>query len=637
MLTVAGYRASMNIDGQGAAAHFFPRVNFTQVYLEAVANALDAEASTVAIEVILPSASKTSEVRLRISDNGRGMDADDYTRFATVLKPKDAHHKGVGKLVYLSYFGQVQVESQDASQRRSFRFHADFAPTDSEPETAEPDEAHPRGLSLRFDGFGRKKLADKKHIQPQFIKQLILDEFLPELSRRKRASIPFEISIRLSMDDASGADAELFPTSVELSPRDLPDFESVEVEAPQLFGGIRMLHSVVDGQDQKRVWTAASVDNRSIDLKLLDEKQLPDGVSAIFLFESDAFEAESSRQRLLPKEDPREERRLIDTLRKAAGRVLAQRFPEIREMNRTTLDGLRGHYPHLEGYFPTAESTVLDREASLKEARDGFFKDQREVLEAESLSEVDYEKALEVSSRTLAEYVLHRSVMIKKVKETTRKEPESFIHDTFVPQRTTLHGEDWAKDAFRNNAWLLDDKFISYSVTLSEQKMTDLFKVIAPGEEGVVDDGRPDIAMVFSGDPAAGDPVDVVVIELKRKTESLKDNSFVVTQLLQRARLLVRHRPTIQRVWYYGIVEISEEFRDILEIQEWTKLYSKGDVFYKEHTIKRKDDTAVPCPLILCSFEALIQDATERNEAFLRILRTSFQKPEAGQAPADRP
>lgn len=65
----------------------------------------------------------------------------------------------------------------------------------------------------------------------------------------------------------------------------------------------------------------------------------------------------------------------------------------------------------------------------------------------------------------------------------------------------------------------------------------------------------------------------------------------VVSQLKQRARKLIKHYPNkIQRLWFYGIVDIDAEFRISLKEEKFVELYSSGSVFYKEHDALLDDE-----------------------------------------------
>lgn len=42
--------------------------------------------------------------------------------------------------------------------------------------------------------------------------------------------------------------------------------------------------------------------------------------------------------------------------------------------------------------------------------------------------------------------------------------------------------KDWEHDLYRNNAWILDDKFMTYQTILSDKEMSDVIQCITKGE-----------------------------------------------------------------------------------------------------------------------------------------------------------
>jgi len=156
--------------------------------------------------------------------------------------------------------------------------------------------------------------------------------------------------------------------------------------------------------------------------------------------------------------------------------------------------------------------------------------------------------------------------------------------------------------------------------------MDKVINSIRSSDEISGESGRPDISMVFSADPEDSTPVDVVVVEIKKKTDDEKENQYAINQLLDRADKLVRYCPNIQRVWYYAVIQINDSFARSLRQQKWTPLFSTGRVFYQEFPTYRDDQTIVPTPIFVMSFDAIVSDAAARNHTFLEILRSAMKK-----------
>lgn len=94
----------MNIGIEEAIQHFFPNSSFDLIYSEALANALDAGARNISIEISLYSFAKPDTLEIIIKDDGIGFTEKNFSKFAELLKRSDSSHKGLGRLIYLKYF-----------------------------------------------------------------------------------------------------------------------------------------------------------------------------------------------------------------------------------------------------------------------------------------------------------------------------------------------------------------------------------------------------------------------------------------------------------------------------------------------------------------------------------------------------
>ena len=117
----------MNIQIRKAISHFFPSPSFPQVYSEAVANAIDAKADYIEIDIKIKSYNDPESLNLRISDNGEGFTDESFNRFSSLLDAKDKKHKGLGRLLFLEYFKGVSIRSVfSLGKGRKFLFDEKF-------------------------------------------------------------------------------------------------------------------------------------------------------------------------------------------------------------------------------------------------------------------------------------------------------------------------------------------------------------------------------------------------------------------------------------------------------------------------------------------------------------------------------
>jgi hypothetical protein len=215
---------------------------------------------------------------------------------------------------------------------------------------------------------------------------------------------------------------------------------------------------------------------------------------------------------------------------------------------------------------------------------------------------------------------------LHKLRNVSKSDHENEIHGLLVPKGKVFHRNNQINDIFLNNAWVLDDKYMSYSKVLSDVEIERIYTEIGTqgshqfsGREA----GRPDITVIFSRDPEEIDAVDVVIIELKKLDLSLHKKEEIISQLKQRARRLLEFYPgKIQRIWFYGIIDFDDELIASLLEDKYTPLFSEGTVYYKKQPIiiSLRPQVSSDADIFLLSFETMLADAEIRNQTFLRLL-----------------
>ncbi len=427
----------MEIETLKAVKLFFSKSSLPLVYFEALANSLDAGATEVTIEIDIQSFNRPETLKISISDNGDGFNNDNFDRFKTLLKPRDEFHKGIGRLVFLNYFKRVEIKSVWDGNQRQFVFQEGFQ-GDAPIQNAQHGELN--NTTLIFTGFKNRQIHTYDDLKPVALKHNIIAQFLPKLYAYKRADKAFTISITLNTHDSNdrmdfGSDA------VTIQSSDLPQLTCVPISDQQLdaFATINMYYNIQAETKKGSSLIAFIIDGRTISVNLIPPSAFPADYRCIFLFESELFQADSSRQKLvLPDETQRTT--LEATLRRELGKVLAENIPQIAEKNKKTRDLFETQFPHLLGYFDDDSAGLIDPNESLTNAQQRFFKDQKKILQCEALNDTDYEKSLELSSRTLMEYILYRNKIINRMKKMTPDNIEADLHKLIVPMRRTFSG-----------------------------------------------------------------------------------------------------------------------------------------------------------------------------------------------------
>lgn len=610
----------MKVQISNAIKIFYPNPSFEMIYFEALANALDAEATEVSIDITVPNMKQLQNLEIVIRDNGVGFTEERFKKFEKLLDVEEQSHKGLGRLVYLVYFKNVKIDSfYDSTFGRSFLFNEDF---EGENEVINVPNRE-SGTILKLYGFSGQRLHSNNYIKPSYLKKAILEQFYMKLYKAKLAEKNLVISIRSNVGGL--VESEYICVS------EIPDFEVKDLDYQRsLFEKVELYYNIEEVEVKEAgVITALAVDDRTHKVDIISSENFPKKYNMVFLLISKSFSGEivdGARVSLNMPEATLSE--IKSVFRDAISEVLKEKFPAIIKSNAAKLEYLNDTYPHLKGYFELKEIGYASQSDVLKKAQDAFFKDQREILSANNLTEEQYLKSLDLSARALAEYILFRQRIIQKLQSITSANLEEDIHNLIAPKRTAFRSDELVNDRFRNNVWVFDDKFMTYRTILSEAQMTQVVKEITKNDL-YRDSDRPDIVLYFSADPNVPDTkVDVVIVELKRLGLKVERNSDVESQLISRARALAKYYDNkIQRIWYYGVVEMDEEYVLNLKTDGFTPLYSKGHTYYKQKRIYLdvNSEDYVLANTFLMDYHALVNDAEARNKTFLDILKSNFE------------
>lgn len=615
----------MDVNVKRAVKMFFSKSSFEMIYFEAFANAIDAGATQFDIHITLPAAGDWLNMTLDLSDNGVGFTDERFNKFKKLLDVEERSHKGLGRLVYLCYFDKVRVESVFQSGcLRKFEFSEDFDGQNVVEETL----LESTGTNLHFIGFNGERIGKNDYVKPAYIKKVFLENFYMKFYKAKQAGQPIIVNINLTVGGVSVTE-----TIIQDS---IPQFQVKELtDRVDLFESIALYYFIqeLDNRAERQVITALAVDDRTHVENIIADENIPLGYEMVFLLMSETFQGhiiDASRQNLTIEEPKYNQIKAI--FRDAIAEVINEHFPRIVEANTQRKQNLEKVYPHLSGYFEEKEIGYSTQADVLKKALAKYFRDQQEILGATELSPEQFDKSMDLSARALAEYILFRQNVITKMRSFNGAEKEADIHNLIAPMKEEFRDGEFMKDLYRNNVWVLDDKFMSYCTVLSDKEMSKVIDVLTEGEVKDDDDDRPDIVMFFSGDPTKeGNMVDVVVVELKRLGLKVEQNSIVDVQLENRTvRLAEYFNRRIQRMWFYGIVEFDDDFERYLVNKDFNPLFSTGNVYFRSKEIftdKTKKFSVIQNAYIM-DFKALVEDANSRNETFLKILQNNFKKSE---------
>lgn len=609
----------MKVKLNKAVKMFFGNSSLEMIYFEAIANAFDANATIINISISASDLNQIQTLRVKIDDNGDGFTDERFHKFSNLFDVDESAHKGLGRLVYLCYFDKVHITSYFSKNNiREFVFTESF---DGESSISLNPEIRPSGSVFNFEGYLLSKLGHYDYVKPQHLKDRILNKFYSRFYKLKQTDKKFIINISLTIGGVKSEE--------RITNEDVPSMEMIPIENTlELFASMELHYLILETpMELSKVITAISVDNRTYNIEIIAPENLPIGYRMVFLLFSDSFNGKVDAARETLSLTDYELQLVKKIFRDNVAKIIDDKVPQISKINKERKDRLVNKFPHLNGYFETENIGFASENDVLKKAQEKFFKAQREILGASKLTEEQYGETIELSSRALTEYILFRQIIINKFKTLDKNDLEADIHKLIIPMKESFQGINTVDDLYRNNVWVLDDKYMTYETILSDEEMTKVVEVITEGEDKIVDTDRPDIALVFSANPTGIKMVDVVIVEFKRKGLSNENNSIVEIQLENRARKLGKYyNQKIQRIWYYGIVEFNEEY--ILHLEsDYNPLFSNGKIYYKQKDVvmQLNPKVIVPAGLYIMDYSAVVNDADNRNSTFLNIIKSKFR------------
>lgn len=617
----------MKVSLKQAVKLFYSQSSFDQIYQEAVANALDAGARNITISFEANSLTDVNSFKLSISDDGVGFTDERFKKFSKLMdvEDEDIKHRGLGRLVYLFYFDKVDVDSYfDCIKHRAFAFNEKLSDEDKENAAETIEEEHQSGATLSFEGYNLTKLYKKEFADPKWIKTKILKKFVVQLFLLKQKEEKFKISIKSRI-----ANREI---KEYITPDSIPSLtERTFISSYSLEGEMKMYYSVEENGNTA-VITAMSIDNRSEPVEIFGEGNEPLGYEMFFILYSDSFQGQTDASRHKLEIQPSDLKIIQKEFRKQIKEILKEKAPIIVEFHKKEAEHLQSEFPHLEGYFEENEIGISSRNEVIKTAQKRFMLDERELLfKRGTLSDLDYEKSMELAGRTLTQYITFRQYVIDKLKKINEGEKEEVIHNLIVPKRQVIKAPNSYLNVYRNNIWIFDDKFMTFDVVLSEKDTTELLKQIEP-DSTIQNIDRPDIAIIFSDNPKTAQKVDVVIVELKKKGLKGGENIKVEYQLEQRARALYPlFNKKIQSLWLYGVTQLDNDYKSTLDTMGYRPLLSKGTVYVNSNPITittEPERVIVPAVRYVMDIDAVVNDAEARNKVFMDLIRERMKTDE---------
>ena len=572
---------------------------------EAIVNSIQANATKIEIQTTPRDANELLAEEhfssIIIKDNGDGFNQKNRQSFLTYLSRYKENYgcKGIGRLSYLKTFNKVHISSKQNSELVSFNFTTGLSK-----ETLKPKEIAncPNETIITLE-----QPINNENYNPERLYHKIYNHIYPLLFLHNRdCEIVINNDKKITKDDVLNIENIKFNVVKKVNNLE----ESAEFNLWYRFKESEK--AIIDDFLCANNRMIERFSSKKLQLKINKKT----GCQITFLLESDWInqntnqfhevenvnDGEEEEYPLFPEISWKDVRKELSII---INQLLNKQFPELEEENKRKISDLKEKYPHYADYINNNNIGFIDE----KQALDYAYKQTRieeEKLNDKNVSIADIRKCV---SNDLTRYVLHRQKIIDKLQELKNTHIEKEIHNLFLQQG--LEGQEERQVPLdKNNLWLLDDKFMSYSYIASEKAISTFLKNAGLEKNG----SNEEMDIVLYSDNQKKKRA--VILEMKKLTANYKENGTGISQLFNYCTQL--YEAGIKEFYLYLIAEIDDKFRLQLTSE---RLFKK--VFSHEGEIYQNSYNDFNAYIQIISPDAIISDAMAKNKTFLDIIKKS--------------
>lgn len=615
------------------------RVNQYDVLFEAITNAIHANATNIKCHLntndnLLNDGEKEiGSIKvdtIKVVDNGDGLTDDNYKSFSkyrTVYK-KALGCKGVGRFVFLKLYEFAIYNSQlhNIQEKRTIKFDINFDTDDLRTESVDVEKNNTEIVltKLTKQYFDIDKKIDRRiELDLHKIREKVLMNLIPTLFFYKQKGSEITIDF---IDEYNNI-------SVKISPEDIPNFIKKTFEVKNKDGNVFKfhLHHIIK-KEVGNMNAYYCANNRTVcDFEKQELKfSMPYGYSGFMLLESEYFNEKVNNERndfdIFPVRTD-----LVSTLswemintelKKEIAELVKKGVPETKKINKEKLQQIQNERPYLVQYIESEDIEMagfLDKRVIIEKAKKSFDLAKEKVLinaSKKEFSDEELNDAIQLAQNELVSYINDRVIVIEKLKNLVDKSEkvEAVIHNLFMEMQTN----DDYYSVGKNNLWLLDDRFTTYSFAASDNRIREVLKGIDEenGDTQILDD-RPDLSLFFSHNPHKPGRLKSVLVEIKPFDYASKPDrkKFAGIQQLIDYVKAFKEKEKIEEVSAYLITEIDSKLDERLTDNDFTKLFSL------ENPIYHRFYQGAGISIFVISASTLIKDAEARNKVFLDIIK----------------
>jgi hypothetical protein len=615
------------------------RVTQYDVLFEAITNSIHANATNISCYLksndnLLAEEGKPLGVirvdEINIIDNGDGFNDLNYKSFCkyrTEYK-KDLGCKGVGRFVFLKLYKSAEFVSKikNLQEKRTLKFNVNFDTDDLQIEKADVKENNTSvklsNITLQYYDIDRR-IDRRIELDLYKIRQKVLMNLIPTLFFYKQKGQEIKIQFHNLNDN----------TSLIIGPSDIPNF--ARKEFPVFNGDGNPFIFYLNYKIEKKtgsLYAYYCANNRTVaefedkDLKI----SLPYGYSGFMLLESEYFNKQANHERndfdIKPIRTDMFSTlswEMINTeLKRAINEIIKVGIPHTKKINKEKIQEIKDERPYLVEYLDSEDldmAGILDKKTIIEKAKKQFDNAKEKILSnsgKDVYTDEELNDAIQLAQNELVSYINDRVHVIERLKKLVddKERVEKIIHDLFMTKYTK---EDYFTVG-KNNLWLLDDRFTTFSYAASDRKIGKILGDLNESSEGIeILDDKPDLSLFFSHNPIYTKRLKSVVVEIKPfdyASKSDRKKYAGVTQLIDYLKAF-KSRENIEEIYGYLVTEVDEKLADRLIGDNYIPLFSVDAPIYYRYYDK------IGVSVFVVSAKTLICDAEARNKVFLDIIK----------------
>lgn len=574
-------------------------IQIENVIFEAIINAMQANATKIKLNIFSQNLFKDNREhkeklyidKMQVMDNGDGFNEaniESFYDYRSAYK-RNLGCKGIGRFIYLVFFKNIQIISKNVQ--------IDFS---SENINKIYSKDYVKMTSVNF-----LKPFKNTFINFNNLENKIREHFLAYFKMNEKY-IEIEVSINNQ--------AEYIIKS-----NDTPKFENHNFEIKNYKFEISYLFGNTNFKNEGFYVANHRIVIKNSDLDSERKFNLPDEIPIYYILKSEYFDKNVNDERnelqIYPKQKDQLDFQdlnwndIHDALNITIEKICLKHNFNIEETIQNNKKSAIEKYPYLGIYFENSKE--LNLSDMIKNAKK-VFNDEKEFLRNKNnRKDKDYDiKLTKVTQAELAEYIFDRNNIIQQLEESIKNgDVESKIHNLFMKKHTT----DEKKNYRANNVWLFDDRFMSYDKIFSEIQIKEIFPELIDNVD------RPDIISIISNTNDKDKITDILLIEFKRPKEEITP-AEAEEQLLRYGRYINNINLKNQiRIWAYSFLKFNDETIESLEDKSYNQIFTsnKYPICYKYHHARNMI-------INFMDYNSLVDDAKNRNQLFLKILRGEY-------------